>query len=138
MQRFDIVQPVREPTDQVHSSIIVEKPNGKLRICLDPKHLNLAIRHKHYRLPNPTAEELSSELRNAKFFTKLNASSGYQQIKVNEESSKLLTFSTTFGRLQLQHLHYGIHSASEVFQQDIKEITQGCEGARNSQDDIII
>ena len=29
------------------------------------------------------------------------------------------------------------HSANEVFQQAIKERTEGCEGARNSQDDII-
>ena len=77
-------------------------------------------------------------MHHAKFFTKLDASSGYWQTKVDEESSKLLTFSTPFGRLRFKHLPYGIHSASEVFQKDIEEIIEGCEDARNSQDDIII
>ena len=77
-------------------------------------------------------------MHHAKFFTKLNASSGYWQIKVDEELSKLLTFSTSFSRLRFKHLPYGIHSASEVFQKDIKEIIEGCEEARNSQDDIVI
>ena len=76
-------------------------------------------------------------MHNARLLAKLDASSGDWQIKVDEESSKLLTFSTPFGRLRLTRLPYGIQSTSEVFQQDIKEIIQGCKGARYSQDDII-
>ena len=37
-----------------------------------------------------------------------------------------------------ERLPYRIHSTGEVFQQDIEEITEGCEGARNRRDDIII
>ena len=136
MRGPDIIEPVNEPTEWVNPLIIVEKPNSKLRICLDPKHLNQAIKCQHYKLP--TAEELFSEMHHAKFFTKSDASSGYWQIKVDEESSKLLTFSTSFDRLRFKCLPYRIHSASEVFQNDIKEIIEGCEGARNSKDDIII
>ena len=58
--------------------------------------------------------------------------------KVDKELSKLLTFLTPFGRLQFKHLRYGIYIASEVCQQDIDKIIEGCEGARNSQDYIII
>ena len=99
MQRHDIVEPVREPMEWVNPLIIVEKPNGKSRICLGPKHLNQAIRCQHHKLP--TAEELFSKMHNAKLFTKLDARSGYRQIRVDEESSKLLAFSTPFGRLDL-------------------------------------
>ena len=77
-------------------------------------------------------------MHHANFFAKLDASSGYWQIKVDEESSKLLTFSTPFSRLRFKRLPYEIHSASKFFQKDIEEITEGCEGARNNQDDIII
>ena len=136
MRRLDIIESVNEPNEWVNPLIIVEKPDGKLRICLYAKHLNQAIKRQHYKLP--TAEELFSEMHHAKCFTKLDASSAYWQIKVDEESSKLLTLSTLFGRLRFKRLPYGIHSASEVFQKDIEEIIEGCEGARNSQDDIII
>ena len=39
--------------------IIVEKPIRKLRIYLDPNHLNQAVRRQHYRLP--TTEKLFFE-----------------------------------------------------------------------------
>ena len=74
----------------------------------------------------------------ARFFTKLDASSGYWQIKVDKESSKLLTFNTPFGRYRFLRLPYGVHSASDVFQASVAEILEGIEGCCNSQDDIII
>ena len=39
-----IIQAINEPTDWVNNLILVEKPNGSLRICLDPKELNKAIK----------------------------------------------------------------------------------------------
>ena len=120
MQRLDIVEPVSEPTDWVNNLITVEKSNDKLGICLDPKYLSQVIRGQHYKLP--PAEEHFFEMHNAEFFAKLDASSGYWQIKVDEESSELLTFLTPFGRLRFKRLRYRIHSASEVFQQFIEEV----------------
>ena len=39
---------------------MVEKPNGKLRICNDPVHLNKALKLSHY--PLPLIEDVLSEL----------------------------------------------------------------------------
>ena len=86
MQRLDIVEPESDPTERVNPLMIVEKPNGKLRICLDPKHLNQVIKCQHYKLS--TEEELFSGMYNAN----LGDSSGYCQIKADREPSKLLTF----------------------------------------------
>jgi len=96
MVKMDVIEPVHEPTDWVSSLVIVEKPNGKLRICLDPQDLNKAIKRHHYKLPS--AEEVFSQMSGAKYFTKLNPSNGYWQIKVDNDSSKLLTFATLYGR----------------------------------------
>ena len=46
----------------------------------------------------PTAEEILAQITDAKFFTKLDASNAFWQVKLDEESSKLLTFNTPFGR----------------------------------------
>ena len=73
----------------------------------------------------------------SQYFSKLDASSGYWQIKVDEESSNLLTFGTPFGRLWFKRLPYGIHSASEVFQKTVNFIICDIPGCSNSQDDII-
>lgn len=65
--------------------VIVEKSEGKLRICLDPRQLNAAIKRHHY--PIPTTEDILDKLENAKLFSKLDCASGYWQIKVDRESS---------------------------------------------------
>ena len=38
---------------------IVEKPNGNVQICLDPRHLNKAIKWDHFQLP--TNEDIQQE-----------------------------------------------------------------------------
>ena len=64
----------------------------------------------------PTAEEIMSEMAGAVIFSKLDASTGYWQIRLDEASSKLTTFGTPFGRFKFTRLPFGMHSASEVFQ----------------------
>ena len=131
-----IISPVEEPTEWVSGMVVVEKTNGDVRICIDPKNLNKAIKRQHHKMP--TTEELLAEMAGAKYFTKLDASSGYWQIKVTDESSDLLTFATPWGRFKFLRLPFGIHSASEVFQVEVANIIAGLSGCLNMQDDIII
>jgi len=46
-----ILSEVKEPTDWVNSCVCVTKPNCKIRLCLDPKDLNRAIKR-----PQPSTE----------------------------------------------------------------------------------
>lgn len=50
---------VDQPTDWVHNLVIVEKKNGSLRLCLDPRTLNTVIKREHYRIP--TIQEIASD-----------------------------------------------------------------------------
>lgn len=43
------------------STVIEKKQNGKLRLCLDPRDLNSAIKGEHHQLP--TAEEIFAEMK---------------------------------------------------------------------------
>ena len=36
MEKMGIIEKVEKSTDRVNALVAVEKPNGKLRICLDP------------------------------------------------------------------------------------------------------
>ena len=56
MVDLDIIEPNEKPTDWVNGFVIVEKPNEKLCICLDPRPLYTAIKREHFHLP--TAEEI--------------------------------------------------------------------------------
>ena len=83
MEDSDIITKVTEPTDWVNSLVITEKPKtGKLRVCLDPQALNKAIRRPHY--PMRTLDDILPQLADAKFFSILDAHSGYWSIKLSE------------------------------------------------------
>ena len=142
----------------------MEKPNGKLRICLDPKDLNTAIKQPHYPLPTledalskmtcqrcPVKDVLSkmpcqrcpvkdvlSKMTGAKFFSKLDARSGYWQLKPSPECSYLTTFNTPYGRYRFLPLPFGIISAQDEFQRKMDETFEGLPGVTPLVDDIIV
>ena len=46
-----IIASVDVPTDWVSSMVVEQKKNGKLRLCLDPRPLNKALKRAHYAIP---------------------------------------------------------------------------------------
>ena len=89
MECLGVITCVDEPTDWVSSITYVQKANGELCLCLDPRDLNEAIRRNHYKMP--TVEEVAHEFAHSRFFTKLDA---HPRILVNHP------------RPGLQHAHY--------------------------------
>ena len=71
-------------------------------------------------------------------FSKLDASSGYWQIPLHPESSRLRTFITPSGRFCFRRLPFGITSAPEIFQKRITNLLKDQEGVAAIQDDIIV
>lgn len=69
MEKLNVIEKVDKPTKWVNSIVLVEKPNGTLRICLDPRNLNVAIKRPHY--PFPTFDDLRSKVAGATVFSKL-------------------------------------------------------------------
>ena len=66
MEQLEIITPVTAPTEWVSSITYPTKPDGSLRICLDPCNLNKTIIHEHYKAP--TLEEISHQLSGATVF----------------------------------------------------------------------
>ena len=67
LTKLDIMKPVVEPADWVLATVMMLKPNGKVRLCLDPKPLNKALKRSHY--PLPVIEEVLRDLSKAKVFS---------------------------------------------------------------------
>ena len=128
MESLEVIAKVTEPTDWVNSITTPEKQRtGALRVCLDPRDLNQAVKREHY--PLPILEELTLMLSDAKYFSVLDATSGYWQIKLNEESSLLITLNTPSGHYRFIRMPFGIHSAQEVFQKTMDMAFEGGVGA---------
>ncbi|KAK3084719.1 hypothetical protein FSP39_017965 [Pinctada imbricata] len=135
MENLGVITKQDEPTDWVHSMVIARKP-GKIRICIDPKDLNAAIKREHYHLV--TVEEIAERLPNSTVFSKFDASSGFWHIELDDESSKLLTFNTPFGRYRYLRLPFGITSASEVFSKRLQDLMKDLPGVECLVDDILV
>lgn len=135
MESQNIIAKVQGPSDWVSSITVVKKPNGELRICLDPKELNEAIKREHFRLP--TLDEIVSKLAGAKYFSTLDASSGFWNVPL-DETSAYCTFNTPFGRYKFLRMPYGICSASEVFHKRMYEYFDDIEGVCMYIDDLLI
>lgn len=131
-----VITKVEEPTDWVNSMTVVQKPNGDIRICLDPRDLNKYIKREHFRLP--TLDDVTSKLSGAQFFSTLDCKQGFFQLKLHEDSTDLCTFNTVFGRFKFLRMPFGISSASEVFHRRLYEYFDGIEGVTLFVDDLLV
>ncbi|XP_056009484.1 uncharacterized protein K02A2.6-like [Ostrea edulis] len=127
MEQEGIIVRQSEPTEWVNSLVTVIKPSGSVRLCLDPKDLNSAIKRPHY--PMLTIDEIVSRMPNAKYFSKLDAISGFWQIQFDEESSKLCTFNSPLGRFRFLRMLFGLNCASEIYHSMMSRMVEDIEGA---------
>ena len=71
MENKGIIAKVTEPTEWVNALVCVEKPNGNLRVCIDPKALNDCIQRPYYLMR--TIDDITAKLTGANFFSVLDA-----------------------------------------------------------------
>ena len=131
-----IIEHVTGPTDWLMAPVIVPKKNGKVRIVVDARPANKAI--KRIRNVTPTVEELFNEINGAKWFSKVDLKSGFHQLVLDEDSRYITVFSTHIGVFRYQRLNMGICCASEIFQHVMEsKVLYGIKGIRVVCDDIL-
>ena len=131
-----VLAPVDEPTEWVNQMAVATKKDGSLRICIDPRSLNLALKREHYQLP--VLEDILPDLARAKVFSKVDLSHDYWHCVLEEDSSALTTFSTPFGRYMWTRLPFGLSVSSEIFQKRLLQALEGLVGIACIADDILI
>ena len=136
MTKLGVITEVTEPTDWCAGLVIVPKPNGQVRICVDLTKLNANVCRERHVLPS--VESLLGQLGGAKHFSKLDANSGFWQIEMDSKSSMLTTFITPFGRFKFNRLPFGITSAPEHFQRRMNQMLAGMDGVVCLIDDILV
>ena len=93
----EIITEQVEPTPWVSSVTFLRKPNGEVRVCLDPSNLNKAIIREHHK--PMTVEEIAHELAGATVYTKADALKAFLQIHLTHKASLLTTFNSHRGQL---------------------------------------
>ncbi|XP_020600787.1 uncharacterized protein K02A2.6-like [Orbicella faveolata] len=86
----------------------------------------------------PTVDDVLYQLNGSTVFSKLDLRWGFHQIELEEQSRNITTFITHKGLFRYKRLMFGISSVPEPYQHTIQQVLEGCEGAYNIHDDIII
>ena len=136
LQRRGIITPVECSTDWISGMVVVQKPSGKLRVCIDPRPLNKALKRSHF--PLQTIEDILPDLSKARVFTVCDVKSGFWHVKLEAESSHLTTFSTPFGRYRWLRMPMGISPAPEIFQRKLTQALEDLPGLYIIADDVLI
>lgn len=131
-----IIAPVTAPTDWVSAMAVATKRSGSLRICVDPKSLNQALKREHF--PLPTLEDILPELSKARIISTADLRAGYWHVELDDQSSYLTTFATPFGRYRWLRLPFGLSVSSEIFAKKLYSCVQDLEGVVCVADDLMI
>lgn len=136
LERQGIIEKVEGPTPWVSPLVVIPKKNGSVRLCVDMRMPNKAIRRERH--PTPTVDDLIHNLNGATVFSKLDLKAGYHQIPLAAESRHITTFVTHKGLRRYARLNFGTNSASEIFQNIISEQLRDIPGEFNISDDVIV
>ena len=132
----EIITEQVEPTPWVSSVTFPRKPNGEVRVCLDPSNLNKAIIREHHK--PMTIEEIAHELAGATVYTKADALKAFLQIHLTHEASLLTMFNSHRGRLRFLWMPFGAKMSQDVFQLRMDAILEQCPGVIGIHDDMVI
>lgn len=95
--------------------VVNPKTHGKVRICVELSVLNHFVQRENHPLPSVDHTPGKDH------FSKLDANSGFRQIKLAEDSSGLTTFITPWRRYYFNVLPYGISLGWEKFQKSLSQ-----------------
>jgi hypothetical protein len=93
--------------------LFVKKKDGSMRMCINYRNPNaVTVKNKY---PLPRINDLLDQLKNARFFSKINLRSRYHQMKIRSEDIPKIAFVTRYGQYELTVVSFSPTNALAYF-----------------------
>ena len=123
MMDRDIIEP---STSNFGSPVLlVSKPDGSYRFCIDYRRLNSMTKIDCHPIPRTDDCLESLGASGARFFSSLDLESGYWQMPVHPDSRPYTAFVTHDGLYQCKRMSFGLVNAPSVFTRLMTRVLQG-------------
>lgn len=100
--------------------LVVPKPDGKLRVCVDYRAVNNVARKDAEPLPN--IQDIFDHLRGAKVFSVLDLKNAFWQVECDTNSREILAFATPWGLFEPNRMPFGFCNSPAVWQRHVTTI----------------
>ena len=103
--------------------LLLEKPNGEFRFCVDYRRLNAETKKHAY--PLSRINETLDALGNATWFSTLDLQSGFWQIPVRRQDQEMTAVATHHGHQEFRVLPFGLANTPASFQRLVDLVSSG-------------
>lgn len=103
--------------------LLVKKADGSYRLVADLRKLNAKTLPDNFPIPNLT--EMIDLLSGSKFFSSLDLTSGFHQMKMHPDDAHLTGIATEHGNFEYVRMPFGLKNASSSFQRLMSIVLAG-------------
>nr|XP_054761342.1 uncharacterized protein LOC129267739 [Lytechinus pictus] len=134
MLKLGVIEPSDSP--YAHPIVMVRKPDGSNRFCIDFRRLNKITVFDPEPMPNQ--QSLFASLAKSKYFSKIDLTKGYWQIPMKESDKAKTAFLTPIGQYQFKYMPFGLVTAGAQFTRMMRIVLKDIPNVVNYIDDVLV
>ena len=133
MMKADIIE--SSVSEYASSPVVVRKPDGSVRYCIDFRKLNAKTVFDAEPVQNQ--EVILNRMGGDNFISRLDLTKGFWQVPIKVEDRKYTAFSTDQGLMQFKYMPFGLVNALAIFCRMVRKLLYDVNYVDAYVDDIV-